>query len=386
MGERLDELLRAIREGGDRELRLVYADALEEAGGHLRAELIRRSIAGDREWVDATIQRHDEVLAGAAIAEHARDWSYRDGLVAWLTTTLRTLAEHGSAMLRSAPVTRMTLQEGPDEDEVPAGEVGHAIGQIQELAQIQALDFFVGSYEPELLDAFMRSPHLGSLREVSFAYGDEHAIAEVFAKAPLPALRELMFWMESGSDGDHVANLIAGSELRQNLSRLEISGCEPSDEAIRAIASSPFMGNLELLLVGSSHYSTTRLGVEATTALAESRTLTKLTALTLAECGLDDESIAPLWRAAFPLTRFGAGTNKLTTIEPLVRAPCMAKVRILDLKANNLDDRAVDALLAWPESAALTHLDLSTNPRITNAARDALKSAPCLSNCYVVVS
>ena len=43
----------------------------------------------------------------------------------------------------------------------------------------------------KLLDAFTASLHLTSLRHVAFMYGEEADHARVFARAPLPAPREL---------------------------------------------------------------------------------------------------------------------------------------------------------------------------------------------------
>ncbi|MFO0738379.1 MAG: TIGR02996 domain-containing protein [Labilithrix sp.] len=380
----LEELLLAIRgRPDDAELRLVYADALEEAGEGLRAEVIRRSIANDREWVDEALKEHEEMLAGPAIAEHAREWLFSNGLVWWVTTTLSELATHGAAMFRSAPIQRVTIVEG-DDDDVPGRATGEALATISELSSLESIDLFTGVFSKKLLDAFTASPHLTSLRHVAFMYGEEADLARVFARAPLPALRELLFWMESGGDGDRVASLLARSERRSDLRRLELSGCSPTDKGMRAIARSPHLRSLSHLLFGSSHYSPTRLTDDATKALAESK-LTALTTLELPDVGLDDAGVAPLTRAGtFRLEALDLRENAITELGALLEAPALASLGKLDLQGNRLDDRAAEALLRWPGASNLHYLDVSGN-RLTHAAREALRTAPCLSSCNVIV-
>lgn len=385
MRERLEALMRSIRERpADDELRLVYADALEEAGERRRAEFIRCELGGDTDRADQLRLEHNSELAGPLISEVAVHWTFERGLVAGLEIELTPFVEHGAELLRSAPIVRLSLHDD-DDDAEPTAEMGAKLMAIEELSQLRSLGAIPVSYARDFLEAWLLSPHFTSLEALTFVYGEEADLASIVSRSPMPALRELCFWMESGNDGDEVASHIARSPLRSTLTRFEISGCEPTDDAVLSIVNSPYLHSLEQILFGSSHYSGTTLTDDAIGALATAKNLTRLRTLDLSGTELTDEALAPLAKAkGFQLQSLHLPENQLTNIRPILRAPACSSLRTLDLRANQLDDRAALAIAEWKGASNLRYVALNRNP-ISAEVRALLANAKSLADCEVVL-
>lgn len=353
-----EEVLRAIRERpDDDELRLVYADALEEANQSLLAEHLRLALANDPRAADLREAREKE-LVGPILAAHARAWDFERGLVDFVKVPLTPLLAHGSEILRAAPIRRLAALDD-DEDEETTAAQGRALAAIPELAQVQTLDVMPMSFTTELVAAWLGSPHWTRLASLTFSHGVEEELAEIVTSAALPALTDLLLWMESGSKGDDVARMLAKSERRSGLRRLEISGIELGDEGVIALAESAFLRSVERLLLGSSSYSSSVLGVAALNAIA--RWSPSLRHLELPGTGITDQAVAALVNAkSFCLDVLGLEENRISTegLAVLVRAPCLSSLKELDLSANDLDDGAVPLLVDAPFAPTLERVVL----------------------------
>jgi uncharacterized protein (TIGR02996 family) len=366
---RLSSLLESILEHPeDDSLRLVYADALEEAGETLRAELIRVDIGGgggdtrdtqrNKRRGEALRSQNGDVLAGPVIGKYARRWAFARGLVSEIVIELEVLAAHGEEVLRAAPIHRVSLigssEDEEEKEERDPSELGEALAKIRGLERVTDLEAIQCGLDAELLEKWFVSPHLCSLRHLAFMFAEEAEVAELLAKrALLPALRELLFWMESGSGGDRVAEHIAGSPLRRDLERLEISGCELSDSGVRSIAESEHLHSLKHLLFGSSHYSSTSLSADSMTALVEAKNLTKLVTLEMTDCALTDSAARILGsasaRESLPsLKHLNLDGNALTSkgVSFLLRGPVAAHLETLSLGGNPVRKDEIDAALA----------------------------------------
>lgn len=380
VGQRLATLLLAIRENpSDRDLRLVYADALEEEGEALRAEVIRLAIRGDPR-ADVLAREQSVALAGPVIAAHANAWGFMDGLVGAIDASLAVWAEHGRDLLRSAPCVEAEL--GDDASHEPTREDAERIASIPELRQLRTALFDIEELPPDVLATFLASPHLSALRTLRVDHGGASEVARVISSARVPSLRELLLFMADGP-GDEAALHLASSENLSELTHLALS-CPATDAAVLTMAASPYLGSLETLAL--SGRSATKLTLAATTALARWKHAGRLRSLELRGFLLDEATLAPLLSApGLALESLSLTANTLTSVEPLLAAPASARLRRLSLAINHLDDRALEAILKWPNVASLERIDVSGNPRMTEAALRSFRDAPSLARCQVVI-
>ena len=178
----LDAILRAP---ADDELRLVYADLLEEEGEPVRAELIRAQIAAGgedaaaRARADQLEARYGAQLAGV-VASYARRWTFSRGLVSTISSDLETLGAHLETLLAAAPIHTLQLSDderdevGEDaatgQDAASDGDrdarrlrAARAIAACPRLAAIETIDATFCCLEDAPLEALLASASLTGL-------------------------------------------------------------------------------------------------------------------------------------------------------------------------------------------------------------------------------
>ena len=370
------KLLDAIRaRPEDDDLRLVYADALEEAGDVEQAEFIRTgiSIAQDRatpaEKARATELEslHGERFVGPVVAEHAEGWSFRRGLVDTIRSVPPcTLADHADEILGWAPIHTLVLGDAEDDpydggwEQWPDHTLAAArrLAACPHLAHLVTLDMSQGALgdqndEGDRLRLLLESPHLKRLETILIGSECSTAAAIAIAEAHerLPALRVLRFGapLGNGRVGDAGARAIAASPLCARLEVLEILASDVTREGFEPLAGS--FRSLRELHLGGTWYVQNPIGAAGAIALAESTGVSNLETLDLGGAGVgDDGAIA------------------------IASAPWLASVRYLDLSDNDLTDRSALAIARSPFAKSLEHLALAygaVHPVRTNAISDA---------------
>jgi hypothetical protein len=152
------------------------------------------------------------------------------------------------------------------------------------------------------------------------------------------------------------------------LGRLQVSQCTVGHAGLAALARSPHV-RLDYLNIGTSR----GLGADAIAFLA-SPPFADLRALVIDGIDLGDDGLAEL-----------------------AKVDAWPKLERLSVKCNDLTDRAIDALLAWPQVRMLRVLELGTN-QITDAGLARLVhaeglrldcielwQAPCADNAHAIV-
>jgi uncharacterized protein (TIGR02996 family) len=348
--DRLRALFDAIlAKPNDDDLRLVYADALEEDGDVAQADLIRigiaiasgRASAADTQRAAELEKEHGARIVGPAIGDHAESWSFYRGFVSTIRgIPLTALAD----ALAVAPIQTIVL--GRDDDDVDPEETlaaARAVAASPRLASVKTLDMSEGTLgdwfdEGERLRLLVESPYLHELATILVGTECSTAAAIAVAKAHerLPALRELRFGapLGDGRVGDEGAIAIAGSPLCAQLTTLEILASGVSEQGITALASS--FRDLTELWMGGTWYVQNPIKTAGALALAKSKGLMNLTALDIGGGGIRDEGAIAI-----------------------AQSPWLKNVRYLDLSDNDLTTASVLALAHSPFAKNLQSLMLS---------------------------
>jgi uncharacterized protein (TIGR02996 family) len=297
----LAALLRAIRERpADRELRLVFADWLDEHGEPARAELIRVQLPlygmPDSDARKPALQKREKAL----LQEHRSAWL---GILASMEaesmspTGIRSRKARDGvfSFVRGLPVVRF----GPDANPTP-----------------------------DLLEA----PQWDWVTEVGWASGWRAANVIGFLDAPrLAGVTHLQLsGIKSGrSSRKEVAELAASPRLAR-LTALDLTDNKIDTEGATALAMSPHLAQLT-----SFDLTYNLIGDEGARALTASPHLTNMTNL--------------------QLRRIGIGATGATA---LAASPLLAHLSKLQLSENDIGDEGARTLAACPDLARLATLDL----------------------------
>ena len=279
-------LLQAILDDPeDDALRLVYADWLEERGDP-RGELIHvqsllaEGAPGDPHWPPLVrrerelLTRHGPEWVGPLRALGATRWAFRRGLVEEVTLGSDAFLRHADALLRLAPVRRLTVR-------VRRGELG-AVLRAPALPRVTVLDLSHGALGPEGLAALARAPWLGRVPELDLSsngLGDEGAarLAGAPGLAWVKALR-----LEGNQIGPRGVRALAASPRLQELIEIDLRGNPLHAEGARALTAATWP-RLGVLGLGRAELTDSGLAV-----LPELDRLSRLTALDLRDNHLGD--------------------------------------------------------------------------------------------------
>ncbi len=413
-------LLEAIRERpGSRQMRLVYADWLEDQGDP-RAAFIRLQCSASRSRssspqrlaleaeADALLFRHEADWLGPLLG-HVSNWEFHGGLIRSVSVPTDAFLANAEAWLPRLPLLGLHLRK--------ARGHGAALAACPQLAHVTAL--YLGDNDLEVADlrALFASPYLGRVRELylqSNHLTDE--VIELLASSPrlprlrdlnvgmshlkaaavkalvgsphLPCLRHLNFTMAL-REGEGV-KLLAGSELLGRLRTLVLTvnflppGClkalagsppfaqmrtliydmNDSDHAdVLALASSPYAKNLKALSLSSNR----TLSDASLTALATSPNLGRLRFFSFGPCELGRAGLRALGRSrSLPSLRtlhLSAENDRLRANLPaLLRGRLVRRLHGMNFGAGPLGAAGLEALLSHRPPLSLEKLDLMLGP------------------------
>jgi uncharacterized protein (TIGR02996 family) len=380
----------------DDDVRLVYADWLDEQGESFQAEYVRiavefckikdehdarRQALFDREQElerlhgDSWRQR----LAGY-LPDHLRSWfrsglSFVRGLPGWVDADVSRFAQDAEALMRVFPITSASLRvKGPDEVVL--------LGSTVAFRSCRGLSLHA---PPELgtatLQAIVRSPHLSQLKSLqlfNLAIGDEGLIALAESAERFPHL-EMLELTRTGVTGAGVAAL-ARSPLMSRLRNLWLRENAIGREGLRALARAEAPALEELWL------PETQLG-NVGTILAKAR-WPALWRLDLDNSGLTPSSVSALLRSDwFPrlrdLSLRGLAFSQRSRSGS--DAPRPVALRSLSLGSPTLSDAGLLRLLEPYQFPELRSLWVSDS-QIGDEAIAALTAHPCeqLGHLYLM--
>jgi uncharacterized protein (TIGR02996 family) len=369
--------LAAIQASPDDDLRLVYADWLDEQGGEAsvaRAEYIRLSIelARARRHTVGPEQKVKQERARALFAKHSRDWfpelfgrknilrgargspQMARGFPYKIQCRSAKVLEVGERLMQLAPLTELHLGD------LTSWGLKRLVGApwTGRLRRI-GLSGGYGSSEPDWA-ALAGGTHFTDLRDLAISFGwiDRPAAARVAAANPFPKLERFYFGTYSSDDAP--AALFSGPAFT-GLRSLDLSG------GGRSLSDSPMPGLKELCqsrALGS--LKAFDMGWRPTpglTAMLTSSTFWPgLEELDLLRNHLGDRDLAAMLNTPSKLRRLELDDNKLTAkgAELLAEHPALANITTLDLSRNAIGDRGVAALVNSPRARNLQKLQIST--------------------------
>ncbi|HEY5934326.1 MAG TPA: TIGR02996 domain-containing protein [Kofleriaceae bacterium] len=341
--DRLHAVLDAIRvTPDDDELRLVYADALEESGELERAELIRAHVTKAERAAALQVER-DKVLATQLVR-----WRSDRGLVWHVEARIEEWLAHGPQLFETEPITSIVVRDPRNEIVDEDFDYVDLVAQLAKqswLGYVHALE--VPPYstlgEPDVVVELLGSPHLRRMARLQVG----HPLAAIAAAkhCPMPALRELFIHCEGSTEGDDA--LRAFANRRDALARLELVGCGMSADGIRTMVDAGW--RLEHLITAGTHYQLDDIGLAGLASIARAPALASLGELRIESAGLDDGAMQALAESPHlrSLHTLGLGGNQGITdagIAALAKSPVLASVREIDLTATAVTEHGVGAL------------------------------------------
>lgn len=378
-----DALYRAIlADPDDDTLRLIYADAVDEAGDPRRAAFVRTQVQLARvpEWDPAWVRvRHHErdLMPGAwardlpPLPEHL-DWArdpFRRGLPGHIEAqNAGAFLDHAEELFERFPVEALTLRDSQLSTARRFSE-SPWISRLVRLAITQGMGAatarrLLGETHYERL----RELHVGAVLTT-----EETAVAVVRSRM----FRQLttLSCRDDRAGGQTLVNELTRLADPPRLKVLDLSGCRLSPERVARLVAAPALAAVEEL-----DLSDNTLRAESLRALAGA-TLPHLKSLHLLRTHPEGTGVRAVTRAAFlpqlrSLTLGGCYLNPPSAVA-LARTEGLTNLRVLDLRENTLGDRGATALARSPHLKNLVHLDLASN-LIEDAGADALAESPHL--------
>jgi uncharacterized protein (TIGR02996 family) len=385
-----DAFLRAIREDPDNDVpRLIYADWLDEQGDP-RGEFIRVQceLAGlteeDPQYdslkkrEEALLRRHKADWTGA-VRPLVKQFTLRRGFVEEVVLTDRQFRRSGAALWGMAPIRRVIFWNLAD------AQVSRLARDIEWPAGSGVSINYKFSERPGGgLIQFLESPHVQRLGRLGMS-GDRLSPEHIRACSRLTSLKSLGLRSQSRPDRPLKEALGAIGALVE-LERLDLSYVGITRDGLQALVEGGPMPRLKDLLLAHN-----RIGTKGMDALTEGEPFPALTALDLRCNQIGSAGTVALASApwiARQVRRLDLGENfqlkgrggraiaeslrpstlllnfcsiGLTGARALARSPNMEGLRVLNLSANDLDDRAAGLILESPYLENLVSLDLTAN-------------------------
>lgn len=341
--ERLHRVLDAIRAiPADDELRLVYADALEESGELERAELIRAHV-GKSERAAALQVERDKVLAAKLVR-----WRSDRGLLWHVEARIDDWIAYGAELFDTEPITSIVVRDPRNEigdDDFDYVDLVTQLAKQRWLTSVHALEVppYCTLGEPDVVVELLGSPHLRHMARLTVG----HPLAAIAAAkhCAMPALEALLVHCDGSLEGDDALRALAS--WRGALAQLELVGCGTTADGIRTIVEAGW--RLERLITAGTHYQLDDIGQAGLAAIAGAPALAALGELQIESGGIDDAAVTAL--AASPHLRslhtLGfAGNADITDagLAALAKSPVLASVRELNLTSTAVTEGGVAAL------------------------------------------
>jgi uncharacterized protein (TIGR02996 family) len=390
-----EALFRAIlADPDDDTLRLIYADALEEAGQARRAAFVRTQVqlAGVPEYDPAHIRaRHSG--AGGFDFEWLQEATLPDGLD-WAREPFRrgfpaaVQARDAAAFVAGAdelfaryPVESVELRVArPGEAAAFAG--CEWVSRLVRLAVTEGL----GSATARRL---LGSPHYQRLQDLHIEGGlaTEPTVTALVGSRVFKQLTALTY--RDGPSGGRLVTELTRLADPPRLRALELPANRLRAEQLGPLLAAPVLSAVEEL-----NLSENNLGAAAVRAIAAAD-LPHLRSLRLHGTRPEQDGVRALAAAAFlpGLRGLTLSGNNLPASAAAVLAgsPGVANLTVLDLRENRLGDRGAAALADSPHLRNLAYLELSQN-LIEDGGADALAESPhlggliCLDLCGNIIS
>ena len=373
----LEALYRAVlADPADDTPRLVYADALEDAGESDRAAFVRGQVELARvpEWDPAAVRatHHDRrLITGGTWGD---DLPALPAGVAWAAAPFRrglpgavrvqdvaAFVGHADALFGQYPLDSLELV-GLRHEDIAALEGCRWLGRITRLGLPEGAG-------RELARRLLRVPQFGAITDLRVGHqlSTEATAVAVVQSRVFRRLTTLSYRDER--TGRAMADELAGVYGPTRLRVLDLSGNrlalepEPPDRlTMESLA--PLLASAVMAGVESLDLSNNKLGVEGLRALAEAQP-PGLRALHLIQSRPDDAGVAVLAQSGLlvGLRVLSLGGNNLAAIaaKTLAAAPAAGGLRVLDLTANRLGDAGAVSLARSPHLAELLALDLAEN-------------------------
>jgi uncharacterized protein (TIGR02996 family) len=423
-------LLRAIVEEPDADdVRLIYADWLQDHGDPARAEFIRlqcrlatmdegdpaRPALEDRE-ADLLAAHRDrwlgELPEGLCRIEPGLP-KFRRGFPDALEIGCRDFVQRGDELLRVTPLDSIAIRGigqllamvrySTREEQLAALSTreGRLVVNLDEgaallancplLAHVRRLDLAETHMGTDHLTTILASPYLPSLEKLALEKLDlggawfESRVAEVLAAWPgLGWLRELSL-SANYLDAEGVAVLTKFPHLA-GLRALDLSINPLGLEGVRHLAACPHLVGLERLRLASVYGSGQDIGRHAINALVDSPFLHRLRCLDVADLASGSEGARALSRAVFTsgLQTLRLRKNSLGDKGALrlARTEALCPV-VLDLGETAIGPIGMEALVESPCVSRLRKLNLSDN-KIGNRGGVALFRSSSLTRLRTV--
>jgi uncharacterized protein (TIGR02996 family) len=347
--------------------RVVYADALDDAGEADLAAFVRAQVAAARvpeyDPVHVRYQYHD--LPALFDPAWVEELPPLPGGLRWPAQPFRrgfpsavqavngaAFAAHAAGLLAAYPIDTLGLDEGQ------ITRLGGLTG-CDELNRLGRLEFASGMSR-QVARRVLNSRNLSRLAELSV--GGRMTVAE----AAWELVRSRVFrhltglsWRDDARGGGAVVAELIQLADPPHLARLDLSGNRVTGDRAGRLATAPALAGVDELDLGDNH-----LGPTGAAALAAAR-LPLLRTLRLQRTGLRAEGVRELGAAGFAggLRSLSLGGNHLgpAAAAALAASPTLAGLRVLDLADNRLGDRGAEALAESPHLANLALLDVSEN-------------------------
>ncbi|MBX9580191.1 MAG: TIGR02996 domain-containing protein [Gemmataceae bacterium] len=363
----LDALYQAIlADPADDTPRLVYADALEDAGQPDRAGFVRgqvelaRSAEWDPAWVRATF--HDRPLisgsawtlalsdlpAGVAWAQEA----FRRGFPAAVrATNVPAFTAHADDLFGKYPIDSVELV-GLRQEDIAVLDRCRWLGRVGRLV-------LPNGAGRALARRLLGLPGFGAVTDLRVGHVlSTESTAEVVLRSPVfPRLAALGYRDER--TGRAMADGLGRLTRPARLRTLDLSGNRLTVEPLAPLLASPALAGVEVLDLGDN-----RLGPDGVRALAAAEP-PALRALHLMGCRVDERGVGALAGSGLMvgLRVLNLNGNQLgpAAAKALAAAPAVAGLRTLDLTDNQLGDTGAVSLARSSHLAELLALDLAEN-------------------------
>jgi uncharacterized protein (TIGR02996 family) len=309
---------------------------------------------------------------------------------------------------------RLQLSPATPERDRRLGELGsiHRAAGLGSVERWAELDWQRGLLRLRLDGKLSRCKALAkSMASEAFAWVEHLAITGATSKglltlaaaSPSPEPAELEV---TSTEGDPVAEVVAGSPAFARLVSLEVRGKRLTDRGVRALAGAAHLGRLRVL---DTRWGSVR--AEGVRALASSPHLTGLTEVVLPDCHFGPEGARALANGGgLPrLERLNLGWNDIGPqgaaalagsphfgtlrsldltwndvggdgLASLARSGAFPNLRTLDVSYNQLTDDGLRALAESDLLAGLVELDLGTNQPISLAGLRSLVNSPRIAH------
>jgi len=386
-----EALFRAILANPDDDtLRLIYADALEEANDTQRAAFIRSQVQlarlpeYDPAWIRFKyIDR--EKLFGDLLDElpalpEGIEWSsdpFRSGLPAAIKArTAESFVRHAEELFAIAPIEDLEL-------------TGVGLPEAQGFANCPWLDRLIRLSVPPGLGRYLARILLGSshyvrLRELHIGAGlsTRGTVSSVLRSGVFKQLTALSYRDDlrnragSGYAGDGFVNELIKLSEPPHLQKLDLSENRLTEASLMQLLPAQILHDVEELDLSDNN-----LGSEGFRVIAAAK-LPKLRSLNLSRTRPEVSGVRSLCETGFlsDIRSLNLSTNHLHSSvgEVLAESKAIVNLRVLDLRQNRLGDEGVIALANSPNLRNLAFLDLTEN-QIGDAGIDALINSPYLA-------